>query len=69
MALHNPVDPAYFQYAEISVFYNRDDRFYRYTTGRFNTKAEAYAEQARLLRLGYPNDIFVKKVYRNDSGM
>jgi hypothetical protein len=68
MALYNPVDPAYFQYAEISVFYNREDRFYRYTTGRFNTKAEAYAELARLLRLGYPNDIFVKKVYRNDSG-
>lgn len=68
MALYNPVDPAYFQYAEISVFYNREDRFYRYTTGRFNTKAEAYSEQARLLRLGYPNDIFVKKVYRNDTG-
>jgi len=68
MALHNPVDPAYFQYAEISVFYNRVDRFYRYTTGRFNTKTEAYGELARLLRLGYPNDIFVKKVYRNDSG-
>lgn len=67
MALYNPVDPAYFEYAEISVFYNRNDKFYRYTTGRFNTKAEAYAEQARLLRLGYPNDIFVKKVYRNDS--
>jgi hypothetical protein len=67
MALYNPVDPAYFQYAEISVFYNSDDRFYRYTTGRFNTKAEAYAELARLLKLGYPNDIFVKKVYRNDS--
>jgi len=68
MALYNPVDPAYFEYAEISVFYNRDDRFYRYTTGRFNTKASAYAEKERLLRLGYPTDIFVKKVYRNDSG-
>jgi hypothetical protein len=68
MALYNPVDPAYFEFAEISVFYNNADRFYRYTTGRFDTKAEAYAEQARLLRLGYPDDIFVKKVYRNDSG-
>jgi tetratricopeptide (TPR) repeat protein len=67
MALHNPVDPAYFEYAQISVFYNREDRFYRYTTGRFDTKKEAYAELERLLRLGYPNDIFVKKVYRNDS--
>lgn len=68
MALYNPVDPAYFEYAEISVFYNLDDRFYRYTTGKFNTKASAYAEKERLLKLGYPDDIFVKKVYRNDSG-
>jgi hypothetical protein len=68
MALYNPVDPAYFEYAEISVFYNPDDRFYRYTTGKFNTKASAYEEKERLLRLGYPDDIFVKKVYRNDSG-
>lgn len=68
MALYNPVDPAYFEYAEISVFYNSDDRFYRYTTGRFNTKRAAYDELTRLLRLGYPTDIFVKKVYRNDSG-
>jgi hypothetical protein len=50
------------------VFYNRDDRFYRYTTGTFDLKSEAYAEKERLLRLGYPDDIFVKKVYRNDSG-
>ncbi len=68
MALYNPVDPAYFEYAEISVFYNREDRFYRYTTGRFDTKPSAYEEKDRLLRLGYPDDIFVKKVYRNDSG-
>ncbi len=68
MALYNPVDPAYFEFAEISVFYNLTDRFYRYTTGQFNTKRAAYEELGRLLRLGYPNDIFVKKVYRNDSG-
>ena len=68
MALYNPVDPAYFEFADISVFYNRTDRFYRYTTGQFNTKRAAYEELGRLLRLGYPNDIFVKKVYRNDSG-
>jgi len=67
MALHNPVDPAYFEYADIAVFYNRQDRFYRYTTGRFDTKVKAYAELERLLRLGYPNDTFVKKVYRNDA--
>lgn len=68
MALYNPVDPAYFQFAQIIVFYNRDDRFYRYTTGRFDLKAEAYKEKDRLLRLGYPDDIFVKKVYRNGTG-
>jgi hypothetical protein len=68
MALYNPVDPDYFEYADIVVFYNRDDRFYRYTTGTFDLKSEAYAEKERLLRLGYPDDIFVKKVYRNDSG-
>jgi hypothetical protein len=68
MALYNPVDPAYFEFAMISVFYNNEDRFYRYTTGAFSTKRAAYEELNRLLRLGYPNDIFVKKVYRNDSG-
>ncbi|MHC1732402.1 MAG: hypothetical protein AB9888_10325 [Bacteroidales bacterium] len=68
MALYNPVDPDYFEYADIVVFYNRNDLFYRYTTGTFDLKSEAYAEKERLLRLGYPDDIFVKKVYRNDSG-
>ena len=68
MALYNPVDPEYFEFAQISVFYNITDRFYRYTTGTFSTKRAAYEELNRLLRLGYPTDIFVKKVYRNDSG-
>ncbi len=68
MALYNPVDPAYFEYAKISVFYNSEDQFYRYTTGRFDSKASAYEERDRLLSLGYPGDIFIKKVYRNDSG-
>lgn len=67
MALYNPVDPAYFEYADIFVFYNNEDRFYRYTTGKFDMKVLAYKEKDRLLRLGYPDDIFVKKVYRNDS--
>jgi hypothetical protein len=68
MALYNPVDPAYFEYASIAVFYNAEDRFFRYTTGKFENKMDAYVELARLLRLGYPTDIFVKKVYRNDTG-
>lgn len=64
MALHNPVDPGYFKHASIKVLYNASDKFYRYTTGQFTTKEKAYAEKARLLRLGYPSDIFVKKVYK-----
>ncbi|TFH49499.1 MAG: hypothetical protein E4G92_01780 [Bacteroidia bacterium] len=64
MALYNPVDPAFFEHATIRVFYNSFDRFFRYTTGQFATKEEAYAEKERLLRIGYPTDIFVKKVYR-----
>ncbi len=64
MALHNPVDPEYFKHARIKVLYNATDRFYRYTTGQFATKELAYAEKARLLRLGYPSDIFIKKVYK-----
>ena len=67
MALYNPVDPTYFQYADIAVFFNRADKFYRYVTGAFDTKLKAYGEVNRLLRLGYPTDIFVKKVYRDDS--
>lgn len=64
MALHNPVDPAYFKHARIKVLFNANDKFYRYTTGQFATKEQAYAEKARLLRLGYPSDIFIKKVYK-----
>ena len=64
MALYNPVDPVYFEQAVIRVFYNGFDRFFRYTTGQFETLEEAYAEKERLLRIGYPTDIFIKKVYR-----
>ncbi len=68
MALYFPVDPDYFEFATIQVIYNSEDRFYRYITGQFNSRAEAIAEKQRLLRLGYPDDIFVKKVYRDDTG-
>jgi len=65
MALHNPVDPSYFKGAVISVLFNDSDKFYRYTTGKFDTKEDAMAEKERLLQSGnYPNDIFVKKVYK-----
>jgi hypothetical protein len=63
IALYNPVDVSYFKRIDdLKVMYNEDDRFYRYTTGRFNTREEAYAWKNELLRRGYPDDIFVKKV-------
>jgi hypothetical protein len=63
IALHNPVDVSYFKYiTDMKVMYNDVDKFYRYTTGRFNTREEAFALKLALLRKGYPQDIFVKKV-------
>lgn len=65
MALHNPVDPSFFKKAKITMLYDAGDRYYRYTTGRFTTKEEAYAERDRLIKTGfYRQDIFVKKVYK-----
>ena len=37
-------------------------KFYRYTTGRFSTREEAYALKFELIRKGYPVEIFIKKV-------
>jgi tetratricopeptide (TPR) repeat protein len=63
MALHNPVDVSYFRYiSDIKVMYNDSDKFYRYTTGKFNTREEAVAHKAELIKKGYPDDIFIKKV-------
>jgi len=42
--------------------YSDVDKFYRYTTGIFATKEEAYAKRLELIRLGYPDDLFIKKV-------
>ena len=65
MALYNPVDISYFKYvSDIKVFYNDNDRFYRYTTGVFKVKNDAYAHKAELINKGYPNDLFIKKVLR-----
>jgi hypothetical protein len=65
MALHKPVDKSFFKKAKITVLYNENDKYYRYTTGRFNTKEDAYAERDRLIKTGaYSKDIFVKKVYK-----
>jgi len=47
------------------VLFNDSAKLYRYTTGKFDTKEDAMAEKERLLQSGnYPNDIFVKKVYK-----
>jgi hypothetical protein len=63
MALYNPIDISYFRYIpDIQVMYNDQDRFYRYTTGMFHDREEAFALRLELIRKGYPEDIFIKKV-------
>jgi hypothetical protein len=63
IALYNPVDVSSFKYiTDMKVMYNDIDKFYRYTTGRFTTRNEAYALLSELKRKGYPEDIFIKKV-------
>jgi hypothetical protein len=44
--------------------YNDVDKFYRYTTGRCGTREEASALRSDLIRKGYPEEIFIKKVSR-----
>ncbi len=67
MALYNPVDVSFFEHADVTVVYNEEDKFYRYTTGRFNTKEEAYRRRDELIRLGYPDDLWVKIVFRKNN--
>ncbi len=63
IALHNPVDVSYFKRIDdLKVLYNDVDKFYRYTTGKFNTREEAYSWRLELIRRGYPDEIFIKKV-------
>jgi hypothetical protein len=63
IALYNPVDVSYFKYIpDLKVMYNDVDKFYRYTTGKFQTREEAYSLILDLIRKGYPDDIFIKKV-------
>ncbi len=66
MALYNPVDVSFFKNTRVTVVYNDDDRFYRYTTGQFETKGEAYTRRDELIRQGYPEEIFVKTVFRGN---
>ena len=67
MALYNPVDVSFFRNTVVKVLYNSDDRFYRYTTGQFDTKEEAYRRRDRLIQLGYPEEIFVKTVFMGNK--
>jgi hypothetical protein len=63
MALYNPVDVSYFKrISDMKVMYAENDRFYRYTSGRFATREEAAAWRLELIRKGYPDQIFIKKV-------
>jgi hypothetical protein len=63
IALYHPVDVTYFKYIHnIKIMYNDADKFYRYTTGKFMTKDDAYAYRLELLKKGYPDQIFVKKI-------
>jgi hypothetical protein len=63
MALHNPVDVSYFKrISDMKVMYHENDGFYRYTSGRFATREEAAAWRLELIRKGYSDQIFIKKV-------
>jgi hypothetical protein len=65
MALYNPVDISYFKHiSDMVVMYNADDRFYRYITGKFKTREEAYAYRLHLISKGYPEEIFIKKIFK-----
>lgn len=68
MALYNPVDISYFKYvSDIKVLYNNNDMFYRYTTGVYKVKDDAYAHKNELITKGYPEDLFIKKVTKISS--
>jgi len=65
MALYNPVDASLFKHInDIRVMYNDKDKFYRYMTGQFKTREEARVLRQELIRKGYPDDIFIKKVMK-----
>jgi hypothetical protein len=63
MALYKPIDMSYFKYIpDIKVMYNDRDKFYRYTSGIFHNREEAFALRVELIKKGYPETIFIKKV-------
>lgn len=63
MALYNPVDISYFIGLDVKVLYGKD-LFYRYTTGRLETVEEAEQLRTEIVNMGYPEEIFIKKAYR-----
>ena len=42
--------------------YDDTDKFYRYTTGVFGTRDDAWKWRLELISKGYPGDIFIKKI-------
>lgn len=63
MALHNPIDVNFFERInDLKVMYSDEDKFYRYMAGHCATREEASALRMDLIRKGYPEDIFIKKV-------
>ncbi|MEA1888033.1 MAG: hypothetical protein U9N72_12580 [Bacteroidota bacterium] len=67
IALYNPVDVSFFDLDDVRVVYNEDNRFYRYTTGSFKTKEGAYRRRDELISRGYPDDLWVKTVFRRND--
>jgi hypothetical protein len=64
MALYKPVDISFFVgIDDVKVLFGKD-LFYRYTTGRLETIEEAEQHRANIINMGYPDQIFIKKVYR-----
>ena len=64
MALYNPVDISFFVgLDDVKVLFGKD-LFYRYTTGRLRTLEEAEQHRTEIINMGYPEQIFIKKVYR-----
>lgn len=64
MALYNPVDISFFiGLDDVKVLFGKD-LFYRYTTGRLRTLEEAEQHRMNIINIGYPEQIFIKKVYR-----
>lgn len=67
MALYNPVDVSFFVGIDnVKVLYGKD-RFYRYTTDKFQTLEEAEQHRKEIINMGYPEEIFIKKVYKEPS--